>query len=238
MEEYEVKLPTFEGPLDLLLHLIKKHEIDIYDIPIALITEQYLHYLDMMRSLDLDIAGEYLVMTSTLAYIKSRMLLPVTTEDGEEEEDPRQLLVQQLLEYQKFKKASQELYELAEKRKQLFTRQHPPIINEDKSSSVVLPGVGIYNLLRAYQHALTYAPKNIPYQLLPQQGLSLEEEIAYILAKLEEHQELTLQTLFKGVSQRINLILIFFALLELARRQIVRLYQNQPCGQLWIYSAR
>ncbi len=234
--EYAVKLPVFEGPLDILLHLIKKHEIDIYDIPIALITEQYLSYLDMMRQLDLNIAAEFLLMTATLAYIKSRMLLPVMAGD-EEDEDPRQLLVQQLLEYQKIKKSAQDLQELAQLRQQVFTRQHPP--EEDSEvTAPILPGIGIYGLWKAFQHALANAPRETPYQVLTQRGLSLEEEITYILAKLEEHPRLSLQSLFKGFSRRLDLVLIFVALLELARRQLLRLYQSQPCGQVWISAAR
>ena len=121
---YRVSLPAFEGPLDLLLHLIKVNEIDIYDIPIALVTEQYLEYLDLMREFNIDIAGDYLVMAATLAYIKSRMLLPVApTADGEEEEaDPRQELVRRLLEYQRFKKAAEELNRKALVGRDLFTR--------------------------------------------------------------------------------------------------------------------
>ncbi len=235
--EYAVKLPVFEGPLDLLLHLTKKHEIDIYDIPIVLITEQYLNYLDMMRRLDLNIAAEFLLMTATLAYIKSRMLLPVRAGDDGEEEDPRQLLVQQLLEYQKIKKSAQELQELAQLRQQVFTRQHPPE-EDNEAPAPLLPGIGIYGLWKAFQHALANAPRETPYQVLTQQGLSLEEEITYILAKLEEQPRLTLQSLFKGFSRRLDLVLIFVALLELARRRLVCLYQSQPCGQVWISAAR
>ncbi len=235
--DYAVKLPVFEGPLDLLLHLIKKHEIDISDIPIAIITEQYLKYLDMMHSLNLNVAGEFLVMTSTLTYIKSRMLLPVAPEEDGDGEDPRQALVLQLLEYQKFKKKAQELEALAQRRKLLFSRRHPPR-PENTSTVLALPKLGVYSIWQAFKYALGNIPKETAYQLGQQKGLSLEEEITNILAKLEEYKKITLGLLFKEASSRLDLVIIFVALLELARRQLIRLYQSQPFGEVWISSAR
>ena len=233
--EYSVKLPVFEGPLDLLLHLIRKNELDIYDIPIALITEQYLEHLDMMRQLNLNVAGEFLVMTATLAYIKSRMLLPPAPGDEEEQEDPRQLLVRQLLEYQRYKQAAQRLQQLAETRRQLFPRRHPPR-REQEQSSPLLPGIGVYSLWRAFRRALEKAPRDIPYQVLSRQ-LSLEEQMTHILARLDEQPRLSLQTLFEGLSRRLELVLIFIAVLELARRRMVSLYQSRPGAAIWIQAA-
>ncbi|MBI5788975.1 MAG: segregation/condensation protein A [Candidatus Schekmanbacteria bacterium] len=232
-ESYKVRLPAFEGPLDLLLHLIKKHEIDIYDIPIAVITEQYLMYLDMLRSFDLDIAGEFLVMAATLTYIKSRTLLPILSIEEEEAGDPRQMLVNQLLEYQKYKKTAQELSRLEQERQLVWLHPFTPPEWLGEKPVVDMSKIGIYSLWRAFQRALDNMPKNTPYQI-KQRNLTLDGEIAYILAKLKQQPRFTLENLFKSFSLRLEMVLLFIALLELARRQLLTIYQELPCGAIWI----
>ena len=153
---YEIKLDIFEGPLDLLLYLIRKNEIDIYNIPIALITEQYLEYLDLMRSLNLDLAGEYLVLAATLIHIKSRMLLPPVEGDDETEEgeDPRAELVQQLLEYQAFKEAALNLEDRPLLERDVFTRGAPleePAEAEEEEETMI--EVGIFELVQAFRES-------------------------------------------------------------------------------------
>ncbi len=232
---YQVKLGVFEGPLDLLLHLIRKHELDIYDIPIVMITQQYIEYLKLMETLNLDIAGEFLVMAATLIYIKSRTLLPSTSEEEAEPEDPRAQLVQQLLEYKRFKNVAQQLRECEEEREEIFTRQAPPpedlVSNED-------PGleVSLFELLRCFQQVIDRVGQAEYYEVSAPGSINIEQQTEFILNKLLVHKQLSFEDLFEAQDTKLKLIVTFLALLELIRQQQVLVRQPVPFGQILIYA--
>lgn len=227
---YSVKIPVFEGPLDLLLHLIKENKIDIYDIPIALITKQYLDYLDMMRELNLDVASEFLIMAATLIYIKSRMLLP-KNETGEIiEEDPRIELVERLLEYQAMKEASYGLKEREEEWSGVLTR---PSIIDNEPEELYLFDINIFDLLTAFKRLLDRLPPET--QPITAETLTVKDRIAYILDVLEERDSVTFEDLFNDMKTRDMLIVTFLALLELIRLGLVRAYQERAFSIIWIF---
>ncbi|MDD5167187.1 MAG: segregation/condensation protein A [Syntrophales bacterium] len=230
--DYEVKLDIFEGPLDLLLYLIRKNEIDIYDIPIALITEQYLKYLEMLKALNLDLAGEYLLLASTLIHIKSRMLLPETAEGDEEEElDPRIELVQQLLEYQAYKEASLVLDKRPQLDRDVFKRGgvEPDVIHEGSDEGEALTEVSLFDLVEAFQRVIS---KMAPSQLMDIEvdKISLERRINDVKALLRQHGSMTFLELLSGQNGRRQLIYTFLAILELIKGGMIRAYQSEPFG--------
>src|SRR3990172_11137747 len=193
-EAYSIKLPVFEGPFDLLLHLIKENKIDIYDIPIALITRQYLEYIELMKELDLEIAGEFLVMASTLVHIKSRMLLPVEdTLDTEEPEDPRLELVQKLLEYQAFREAALGLKEREEERQGIFTRSPMPEPEEGEEEQQPLFYINLFDLLNAFRSMLDKAPAEI--KTITRETLTVREKMTRIIEALETKDTLRFEEL-------------------------------------------
>ncbi len=211
---YKVKLEIFEGPLDLLLYLIKKDEIDILDIPIAKITAQYLEYLELMQLLDLDIAGEFLVMAATLMHIKSRLLLPPQEREilEEPEEDPRQELVRRLLEYQKFKEAAQHLEEMGLERSRHFVRSEtPPVIEEGEYFEASL-----FDLITAFSKVLTSVPRKT-FQEIVIDEFTVEEKIGYILDILKEKTRTYFTNLFENMKNKMEVVCTFLALLELIR---------------------
>lgn len=222
-EEYKVKLEVFEGPLDLLLYLIKKDEVDIYDIPIELITRQYMEYLGLMRMLDLDIAGEFLVMAATLMMIKSRMLLPPEERpDLEiEEEDPRWELIRQLIEYKKFKDAAANLQEMESRTGNMFLRSA-----EDPVVVVAQPGVGledvtIFDLIASFNEALKRIQINEIGEIMAER-FTVADGIESILGRIQRETQVIFATLFRPLSTRHEIIITFLALLELIRlRQVV-----------------
>jgi len=159
-DSYKVRLENFEGPLDLLLHLIRQQEVDIYDIPIAEVTKQYLEYVDLMRELDLEVAGEFILMAATLIQIKVRMLLPREGPDEEgEEEDPRAELVRQLLDYQRFKEVSEDLGEKEDNRRRYFTRSYFEREKQYEEKEIILKDLNLFDLLTAFKTALDNAPR-------------------------------------------------------------------------------
>ena len=230
---YEVKLEAFSGPLDLLLHLIRKHEINIYDIPIALITRQYLEYLQIMKELNLSFAGDFLVMASTLIHIKSRTLLP--QEPGaepcdEEDEDPRSELVRRLVEYQQFKDVAGRLSEQERLWRQVFQRepeQGPPI------REVFPDDVHVFDLLSALQEALAQTDAAAGLEFTPD-TLTVQDRINSVIERLEETPALTFAELFKGETDRLTVIVTFLALLELVRMKLVRMTQADFGGPIRI----
>lgn len=232
---YSIKVPTFEGPLDLLLHLIKENKIDIYDIPISLITRQYLEYIEMMKELNLDIASEFLVVAATLIYIKSRMLLPPDeTIEAEEQEDPRAGLVQRLLEYQAYKEASATLKEKEEVWANIFSR--PPI---DKDEITIEPepysylfDVNMFDLMAALKKILSKAPPEAIK--ITRETLTVKDRIAVILDKMENEHTMRFDALFGGDTTRLQIIVTFLALLEILRLGLVRAYQDKDFGTIWI----
>lgn len=243
-ETYRVKLPIFEGPLDLLLYLIRKNELDIYDIPIALIVEQYMAYLDLMRGLSLEVAGDFLVMAATLSHIKSRLLLPPTgEEEGEEEEveDPRAELVRKLLEYQQYKEAAEELLARPVLGRDVFIR--PPsddLIQEAADASgivgVTFAEVGIFELLEAFQEVIDRS-SDTAWVDVAMERVSIMDRINYILGILKEAESLSFEQLFGELSDRQTIITTFLALLELIRLRVIKAHQEKQFGMIHLVKA-
>jgi segregation and condensation protein A len=234
-DAYQVKLDTFEGPLDLLIHLIKKEEVNIYDIPIARITARYLEYLDLMQELNLDLAGEFLVMAATLIHIKSRMLLPrpdPTQEDPEE--DPREALVRRLLEHQKFKAAAELLFERATLRGAQWTRPDERLAGLTGDDYEPELEVDLFSLLAAFKGVLERAKERPPVPL-PVEQISVEARIEQLLVRLSETEACGFDDLFADVSSRGDMIVTFLALLEMIRLKMVRAFQSGPFGPIRIY---
>ncbi|MBU1006378.1 MAG: segregation/condensation protein A [Candidatus Omnitrophica bacterium] len=221
---YKVKLEVFEGPLDLLLYLIKKSEIDIYDIPISEITEQYLEYLELMRMLDLNIAGEFLVMAATLIHIKSKMLLPPDEKEilPEEEEDPREELVRRLLEYKRFKEVAGVLQDLESQRKNMFTRS---AVTELESGDKFFEA-SLFDLITALTRVLKEVPKEI-FQEIVKDEFTVEQKVHDLLHMLVETPVLYLTQLFKNAKNKIEIIATFLAVLELIRLKEIVAVQNK-----------
>lgn len=231
MEEiYNIKIPVFEGPLDLLLHLIRENKIDIYDIPISLITRQYLKYLEIMKELNLDIAGEFLAMAATLIYIKSRMLLPPDEEVPPEElEDPRRKLVESLIEYQKYKEAALQLKEREEEWMKVFQRE--PVLDED-DGDIYLSDVNLFDLLGALKKILETAPPEVG--TITKETLTVKDKMSLIMEMIEGQEAIRFEELFKGSITRVQLIVTFIALLELIRLGLIRAYQERDFGNIWV----
>lgn len=234
---YEVKLEVFEGPLDLLLHLIKKNEINIYDIPIALITQHYLEYIDLMKTLNLDIAGEFLVMAATLMQIKSKMLLPSDeTAEEEEVEDPRAELVRRLLEYKKYKDAAEELEKREVFWREVFGRSEKPQFEEgQEAEEPLMLDLNLFDLIDAFKKVLERTPKEEPLELR-QEEISVKDKMAIIMARLEGIESLTFDSLFDRDKNRVSLIATFLALLELVRLRLIRIQQIEEFGVIRIFA--
>ena len=235
LEAYPVRLEHFEGPLDLLLHLIKKHEVNIYDVPIAAITRQYLDYIDLMQELNLDVAGEFLVMAATLIHIKSRMLLPRADPAQEDaDEDPRDALVRRLLEHQKFKAAAELLHE----RETLRSAQWGPpearlteVIGDQPEPEI---DVDLFSLMAAFKQVLERARQR-PRVPLPPEQISIEDRIAQLLSRLSETDACGFEDLFADVQTRGGMIVTFLALLEMIRLKLVRVFQQANFGAIRVY---
>lgn len=230
---YRVKLDVFEGPLDLLLHLIKKNEVEIIDIPVAEITEQYLGYLEMMRELSLDVAGEFLVMAATLMLIKSRMLLPPSEEDEQEEIDPRAELVQQLLEYQRFREAAWELSERPLLQRDVFVRE--ALDDPEIKASLDPPPlkVTVWELLEAFRVVLKRAAPEAVHEVILEH-VSLRDCAHQLLVRLSETRSLQFEELFQPESRRLEIIVTFLALLELMKQNAVHVTQSELRGPILI----
>jgi len=226
-----VQVPAFEGPLDLLLHLIQQNEIEITDIPIAKITRHYLETLELMRELDLEVAGEFLVMAATLMRIKARMLLPPPAVAEEEEEDPREGLVRQLLEYRRFKEASKELERLEGNRRQHFDRGAPAQL-EDPEASELLP-VSLFRLLDALKGVLSrQAPQ--PVHTIVAEPIRLEEAIALLETNLRERSRMLFEELLDPFVSRLEKITAFLGLLEMLKSGTVHVAQEELFGPIWV----
>ena len=231
---YKIKLPEFEGPMDLLLHLIKENKVDIYDIPISLITGQYLEYIEIMKELDLEIAGEFLVMAATLIQIKSRMLLPPDEEAPQEEaEDPRLELVQRLLEYQSYKDAAAILKEREDEALKIFGRQPEELEKEELlPPELYLFDVNLFDLLAAFKKLLSNAPPEM--RTITRETLTVKDRMMHIADIIENLESIRFEELFKDTFSRIQLIVTFLALLELLRLGLARVYQEKEFGNIWI----
>ena len=237
-DAYRVKLDSFEGPLDLLLHLIRTNEVNIYDIPIAMITEQYLGFIAMMQELNLDVAGEFLVMAATLIHIKSRMLLPradPSQDDVLDQEDPREVLVRRLLEHQKYKAAAELLHE----RETLRSAQHirPDSRVADAAGDEYEPEleVDLFGLIAAFRGVLERANRR-PRMVLPPEQISIEDRIRQLLDRLSETDACGFEDLFAdGDGSRPFMIVTFLALLEMIRLKLVRIFQSGGFGPIRVY---
>jgi len=235
-EDYKVQLEVFEGPLDLLLYLIKKDEVDVYDIPIERVTQQYLQYLSLMQMLDLNIAGEFLVMAATLMMIKSRMLLPVEERpELEEEEDPRWDLVRQLVEYKKFKDAAQHLEELALRREDVFAREGEAV-QLGPEPELALQDVSIFDLIAAFNEALKKAPKEDLAEIFSDR-YTVADKIDYLRAQLRDQKALRLSELLRGMTHRYEMVCTFLAVLELIRLKQLRARQADVFGEIELLAA-
>ncbi|HIE10698.1 MAG TPA: chromosome segregation protein ScpA [Kiritimatiellae bacterium] len=231
--EYRVRLEVFEGPLDLLLYLIRKNEVDIYDIPIEEITRQYMEYLDLMRMLDLNIAGEFLVMAATLMVIKSRMLLPPEERDeDEEEEDPRWELVRQLLEYKKFKEAAGYLEQREAQQENVFTPEEPGTL-PPPDPSLSLAGVNIFDLITVFNKALKRLPREDLREVFGE-TFTVADKLEELVQLTAKRRRLSLSSLFDRMRSRVEMVCTFLALLELMRVKQVRAIQERPFGEILI----
>ncbi|RMH07959.1 MAG: segregation/condensation protein A [Nitrospirae bacterium] len=233
---YHVKLEAFTGPLDLLLHLIRKHEINIYDIPIALITKQYLEYLELMKHCNLSVAGEFLVMAATLIHIKARMLLPqdeTETEDEEPGEDPRSELVRRLMEYQQYKNLARTLEVHEENWSKTYSREVALPEEDDGGREYCLEDVTLFDLLDALQDVLRRTEAQAVLDITPD-TITVQDRINAIIERLEREPSVTFAMLFEDVTTRLLVIVTFLALLELARIRLVRIHQGEIFGPIHI----
>ena len=237
VDAFPVKLDNFEGPLDLLLHLIKKNELNIHDIPIALITAQYLDAIQLMQELNLDVAGEFLVMAATLIHIKSKLLLPrpetAAGVEGEEE-DPRDVLVRRLLEHQKFKAAAELLHEREQVRSAQWLRPDGRVVEIAGSDGEPEIEVDLFSLLNAFQ-AVVERAKQRPPVLLPPEQISVEARIEQLLDRLSETEACGFEDLFTDANDRAGLVVTFLALLEMIRLKLVRVFQSGSFGPIRVY---
>ncbi|MBI5115516.1 segregation/condensation protein A [Candidatus Poribacteria bacterium] len=230
---YKLKLSNFEGPLDLLLHLIKLNEVDIYDIPISTITDQYIAYLEMMKELDLDIASEFLVMAATLMEIKSRMLLPTQEGEEEQEEDPRFELIEQILEYRKYKDLASHLDEKASRERDIYQRDFRE--SADTETGEPMFDVSLFELLQAFKRVLEYATVE-PFREITLEDVSIEEKMEELRKKLREKNNMLLDEIFEGgVKTKALLIATFLALLELIRLKEVAARQAKLFDEIRLF---
>ena len=230
---FHFKLPVFEGPLDLLLHLIRDQKIDIYDIPIIQITQQYMGYVELLQELDLEIAGDFLVMASTLIHIKSRMLLPPDEKEQEEPvEDPRAELVQRLLEYQAFKESSSLLRKREDIWKHVFRRSAPDSDEMEFEPEPVLFEATAFDLISAFKKLLEKAPEQALE--ITRETLTVTDKINYIVERLANEDGLRFEDLFENGCTKLLLLVTFLALLEVVRLGLVKIYQEKEFGQIWV----
>ncbi|MFC1548794.1 segregation and condensation protein A [Candidatus Omnitrophota bacterium] len=233
---YKVKLNIFEGPLDLLLFLIKRDKIDIYDIPIAMVTQQYLDYMELMKLLDLEIAGEFLVMAATLIHIKSKMLLPPdeTEAEAEEEEDPREELVRRLLEYKKYKEAASTLQNMYHDHKSVFLRKG----TGDKGKLVAEDGTeyfeaSLFDLITSFRKALKTVPKEVFHKVI-KNAFTVSDKIHEIYHMLAKEPKIYFSSLFAKAESKDEIIAIFLATLELIKMREIFVVQKDPFEEIEI----
>lgn len=235
--DYKVKLEVFEGPLDLLLYLIKKEEVDIYDIPIERITNQYMEYLTLMQMLNLEVAGEFLVMAATLMYIKSRMLLPVdqqvTDSEAEEGEDPRWELIRQLVEYKKFKDAAAQLAKREEEQANIFPRRGVDV-GIEVDQAVPLAEVSIFDLINAFNDVLKKASARDGFREIIEEKFTVSDKIEEILYTLRDQTQIIFSELFARATSRAEIVVMFLALLELIRLKRLKVRQEEAFGEIHV----
>src|SRR4029077_14315126 len=237
--DYKVRLDIFEGPLDLLLYLIKRDEIDIYDISIERITRQYLEYLQAFKELNIDVAGEFVVMAANLIYWKSRSLLPVDQqppEEDAEEDDPRWDLIRQLIEYKKFKEAAMELQTRALTQERMFTRNGGSGMAL-ADGPLLLAEVGIFQLINAFQNVIKRIDAREELREIFGEHFTVSDKIDTILHRVAEGATLKFSELFADIASRVEIVVTFLALLELIRLPHIRALQPDPFGEIEISAA-
>lgn len=236
-DAFRIALPNFEGPLDLLLHLIKEHKLDIFDIPIALIAHKYVEQLERMRELNLDIAGEFLVMAATLAHIKSRLLLPrqeqpVALSDlAEEQGDPRAELVRRLLEYQKYKEAAETLGRQDILDRDVFPRRVAVEAVPIPDHEVGLVEISVYKLIEALDRVLKNAAPELQHEIV-RERVSISEAIQRIADRLRANAQLSFFALFEGQRTRQEMVNTFLAMLEMVKLKLIRIFQEQGSEEI------
>jgi segregation and condensation protein A len=236
--DYQVKLEIFEGPLDLLLYLIKRDEIDIYDISIERITSQYLEYLQAFKELNIAIAGEFIVMAANLIYLKSRSLLPVDQQPPDEdaaEDDPRWDLIRQLIEYKKFKEAAAQLHIRALEQERIFARIG--VSAEVAAAPLRLGEIGIFQLINALQTVIKRIEAREDLREIFGEHFTVSDKIESILQRVANGQPLKFSELFAGLASRVEIVVTFLALLELIRLKQVRATQKNPFDEIEIAGA-
>jgi segregation and condensation protein A len=230
-----IQLEIFEGPLDLLLHLIKKNEVSITDIPIASITEQYLATLELMETLSLDVAGEFLVMAATLIHIKSRMLLPAGADEADEDEgnDPRDELVRRLLDYQRFKDAADQLEQREVLSRDVFVRSAMPA---EEAAAPTFRELSVFELLNALRRVIDRLPKDVFHQV-ELEKITVREKMTLLLDKLRAQGRVFFEELFNEAKTRMDVVVTFLAMLELVKVRAVRIFQEELTGPIIIEAA-
>lgn len=231
---YHVRLTQFEGPLDLLLHLIRRDKINIYDIPISHITNEYLAYIEIMQELRLEVAGEFFVMAATLMRIKAQMLLP-RRHDEEEEEDPRDELVRNLLEYRKYKEAAGILAGYEQDRRRVFTR--PMRVPPDEPAEAPVMEVTVFDLMDAFRKVMEELKRQVSYRV-EREPVTVEEKMDIVRRRLVSGSEVLFTELFSGASTRFEIIVTFLAILELSRLGELSARQVSRGSDLWLYRAQ
>lgn len=230
---YKVQLPEFEGPMDLLLYLIKTNELNIYDIPIAFILDEYIKYVDMLKVLNLNTIGDFLVLAAQLIFIKSKMLLPRSTADDEELEDPRTELVQKLLEYKQFKEASKQLGGREAYFSEMYSRMNPAGDAEKKEE--IMLQVSVFDLIKAFERILSRT-KEVHVREILVTRFSVNDKISWIMDLLEKNESLSIEQLFEPMEERIEMIITFLAMLELTKLHLIKVTQESILGRIMIYA--
>ena len=239
--KYHVRLPVFDGPLDLLLHLIRTNEVDIYDIPISEITKQYLEILELMKELNLNLAGEFLLMAASLIHLKSKMLLPPPHEDGTEDDsgrDPREELVARLLDYQRYKEAAQQLHEQGEIRSATWVRPDDAVeslapSNENGEAAEPLLEVALFDLISAFRDVLERVRQRADL-VFERETISMEEMIERLKKRVSLGSECTFVDLFEEAYDRPTVIVTFLAILEMVRLRFLRIFQQKLFGTIYV----
>jgi segregation and condensation protein A len=235
---YRIKLNEFEGPLDLLLFFIKRDELDIYNIPISKITKDFLEYLHLMSTLDLDVAGEFIVMAATLMQIKVRMLLP-KIEGVEEEEDPRAELVRRLIEYKRFKEMSQEISKMEDQQRKLYYRRFfhaDPKLHMIEEDEHLLKDISLFNLITAFKSAMDHMPRKVIHEV-NMLNVSVDEQMSFTLDFLRVHKETTLLRLVAHMTEKVRIIVTIIALLEMTKNKVISLSPLDGGNDIIIRSA-
>jgi segregation and condensation protein A len=233
---YKIKLDQFEGPLDLLLFFIKRDELNIYDIPISKITKEFLEYVNLIKMLDLEVAGDFILMASTLMHIKVRMLLPREVDEKGEEIDPRAELIQALLEYKKYKEMSEELAFFETTQRKINFRSN---FSEDEKETlpdyeVLLKNVTIFDLAKAFKKALDSVKPEVFHEI-NKINVTIDEQISFVLSKLEDLSELHFLSIVDGMKEKIRIVITFVALLELAKMGMIGIKESPNFNDFVIF---